>query len=100
MSAMRIDPARTVPASYSIPELALLNDHAVQDWRDVIARLDVPSLFVAGRDSELWPCEHAEASASLNGLAASAVIENCGHAANIEQPDRFNELLLEFIARL
>ncbi len=100
MSAMRIDPARTVPTTYTLPELALLNDHAVQDWRDVIARLDVPSLFVAGRDSELWPCEHAAASAALNGLAASVIIEDCGHAANIEQPDRFNELLVDFIARL
>jgi pimeloyl-ACP methyl ester carboxylesterase len=97
MAAMRIDPGRTVPVTYSTTELALLNDHAVQDWRDVIARLDVPSLFVAGRDSELWPCEHAAAAADLNDLASSVVIENCGHAANIEQPDRFNELVVEFI---
>ena len=82
----------------STTELALLRDHAVQDWRDVVTRLDVPTLFVAGRESELWPCEHATASAALNPLATSVVIDDCGHTANVEQPDAFNAALLSFLA--
>jgi non-heme chloroperoxidase len=100
MKAMNIDPTRSTPVTFTPSELALLGDHAVQDWRDVIARFTVPSLFVAARDSELWPCEHASQSAALNELASSVVIENCGHAANIEQPDEFNAVVTEFLARV
>ena len=48
--------------------LPLLHDHAHQDWRDVVARVDVPVLMVAGRQSQFWPCEHAEAA--VQGTAA------------------------------
>ncbi|NQX27815.1 alpha/beta hydrolase [Microbacteriaceae bacterium VKM Ac-2854] len=82
----------------SAGQLALLQDHALQDWRDVIARVPVPTLFVAGRESEVWPCEHAAASAALSSLAASVIIERAGHATNIEQPGVFDRHLLRFLA--
>ena len=100
MVALQLTPADLVPTPLPPTALALLRDHAVQDWRDVISRLAVPSLFVAGRDSELWPCEHASASAQLNPHARAKVIENCGHAANAEQPEEFNALLGEFLDQL
>jgi non-heme chloroperoxidase len=78
----------------------LLQNHAEQDWRDVVARLSVPSLFIAGRESQLWPCEHATASAALNSRASAVILEDCGHAANIDQPDQVNEQLLKFLAAL
>jgi pimeloyl-ACP methyl ester carboxylesterase len=80
-------------------ERRLLNDHAKADWRPVIARTSVPVLFVAGRESEFWPAEHAAAAASLAPRGDSLVIEKDGHAANIEQPKAFTEALLEFLAR-
>ncbi len=52
----------------------------------------VPAFFIAGAESEFWPAEHAAASAALNPAATSTgLIERVGHAANIEQPQRFNE---------
>lgn len=80
-------------------ERRLLNDHAKADWRPVIARTGVPVLFVAGRESEFWPAEHAAAAASLAPRGHSLVLEKDGHAANIEQPKAFTEALLEFLAR-
>ncbi|QHC58223.1 alpha/beta hydrolase [Rathayibacter sp. VKM Ac-2760] len=80
-------------------ERRLLNDHAAADWRPVIARTGVPVLFVAGRESEFWPAEHAAAAAALAPHGDSLVIEKDGHAANIEQPKVFTEALLEFLAR-
>ncbi|MDY0913145.1 alpha/beta hydrolase [Rathayibacter festucae] len=80
-------------------ERLLLNDHARADWRPVIARTSVPVLFVAGRESEFWPAEHAAAAAALAPRGDSLVIEKDGHAANIEQPKVFTEALLEFLAR-
>lgn len=84
----------------SATELALLNDHAKADWRDVIAAVTVPTLFVAGRESELWPCEHAAAAAELSPHATGVVIDKAGHATNIEQPHHVNELLLGFLRGL
>jgi pimeloyl-ACP methyl ester carboxylesterase len=76
---------------------ALLRNHAEADWRDVIARMDVPSLFIAGRDSQLWPCEHAGAAAASNAKAHVVVLDDCGHAANLDQPERTNAAILEFL---
>ena len=96
--AMKLRPSSFAPEPLTIGELALLNDSAQQDFRDVIQRLDVPALFVAGADSEVWPSSHAEAAASLNPLAYAEVISNAGHATNVEQPYEFNDLLRRFLA--
>ncbi|HKJ56260.1 MAG TPA: alpha/beta hydrolase [Nitriliruptoraceae bacterium] len=93
-----LDLRRTVSGSLSEGELALLQDHARADWRDTISNVDVPVLFVAGRDSEFWPWEHAQAAAGLHELATWGVIDKCGHAANIEQPKAFNSGVLRFLA--
>jgi pimeloyl-ACP methyl ester carboxylesterase len=78
----------------------LLRDHAQQDWRDVVARLDVPVLMVAGRDSQLWPCEHAEAAVAGNPLGRAVVLDDCGHGANFDQPEAFDAALLGFLRDL
>ena len=76
---------------------ALLQNHAEQDWRDVVARIEVPSLFIAGRQSQFWPCEHATVSAGTTKLAHAVVVDDCGHAANLDQPDLVNAAILEFL---
>ncbi|WP_250038211.1 alpha/beta fold hydrolase [Paractinoplanes maris] len=72
----------------------LLQNHAEADWRDVVARMEVPSLFIAARDSQLWPCEHASVA---NSRATVVVLDDCGHAANLDQPERTNEAILGFL---
>ncbi|MGW4929342.1 alpha/beta fold hydrolase [Agromyces sp. NPDC004153] len=83
--------------TFTAAELELLHDHAKRDWRSTVAAADVPVLFIAGAESEFWPAEHAAASAALNPRGTSTVIERDGHAANIEQPGRFNAELLGFL---
>jgi pimeloyl-ACP methyl ester carboxylesterase len=95
MKAMDLKAAR---AGFTPAELALLNDHAKRDWRGAIAATQVPVLFIAGRESEFWPCEHAAAAASIAPKGTSAVIEKAGHPTNIEQPKVFDELLGRFLA--
>ena len=80
-------------------ELALLNDHAKRDWRPAIAATTVPTLFVAGADSEYWPAEHAAAAAAVAPRGESVVLAHDGHAANVEQPRAFNRALLGVLAR-
>lgn len=78
----------------------LLRDHGQQDWRDVVERLDVPFTMVAGRDSQLWPCTHAEAAVGTNPNGRVVVVEDAGHATNLDQPDVFNDVLLAFLESL
>ena len=85
--------------TFTAAELELLHDHATRDWRGSVAAFDHPVLFIAGAESEFWPAEHAAASAALSARGSSTVIERDGHAANIEQPQRFNEALLGFLQR-
>ncbi|WP_404431119.1 alpha/beta hydrolase [Microbacterium lacus] len=90
---------KAAKAGFTPAELELLNDHAKRDWRPTIAATAVPVLFVAGRESDFWPCEHAVASAALAPLGHSAVIQKAGHATNIEQPKAFTVGLLKWLAR-
>jgi pimeloyl-ACP methyl ester carboxylesterase len=80
--------------------LPLLRDHAQQDWRDVIARADVPVLMVAGRESQYWPCEHAEAAVRDTAQGRAVVVEDSGHAVNFDRPDEFDRVLLDFLGEL
>jgi non-heme chloroperoxidase len=91
---------RKAERGYSPAELDVLGDHARKDWRPQIAAANVPILFVAGKESEVWPSTHAAAAALLNPFAGSAVIKHAGHATNIEQPQIFNRLLVGFLRGL
>ncbi|RZT83801.1 pimeloyl-ACP methyl ester carboxylesterase [Pseudonocardia sediminis] len=98
--AERLGPQATAfraPAPETVP---LLRDHAQQDWRDVVARTEVPVLMTAGRESQLWPCEHAAAAVHGHPQGRAVVLEDCGHAANIDRPDEFNAAMVEFLADL
>lgn len=61
--------------------------------------LDVPTLILTG--DEDWPC-------LLPGLlmkkhiatAGLAVMPNCGHGINLEDPDQFNRIVGEFLAQV
>ena len=90
---------KAMKAGFSAAELELLNDHAKRDWRSAVAATPVPVLFVAGRESDFWPCEHAAAAAALTPLGHSAIVEKAGHATNIEQPKAFTAGLLNWLAR-
>ena len=79
------------------PMRALLQDHATQDWRDVVARISVPALFLTARDSQLWPCEHAFAMAETNPLVSVTILEDCGHALHLDQVDAASAALLGFL---
>jgi pimeloyl-ACP methyl ester carboxylesterase len=70
---------------------------ALQDWRDVVERVARPVLMIAGRDSQIWPCEHAEAAIAANSFGRAVIIEDSGHTVGFDQPDRFNDVLLEFL---
>jgi pimeloyl-ACP methyl ester carboxylesterase len=76
---------------------ALLRDHAVQDRRDVVSRIDVPVLAVGGRHSPLWPVESTVWIAERAPRGELVIMESSGHAPFLEEPDAFNRALLRFL---
>ncbi len=72
---------------------------SLYDLTDRMAALKTPTLILTG--DEDWPClapgilmkQHIPA-------AALAVMPNCGHGINLEDPDGFNRIVGDFIAQV
>ena len=71
-----------------------------RDSTDVVRSFDGPLLVVVGSEDELVSAEEATeiAAAARNGRAE--VVAGAGHIVSQDAPERFNELLLEFLGGL
>ena len=73
---------------------------AMRDRVDYLERLpefDLPSLVVGAEQDLAVPMEHARLLANGLPQATLQVIAGAGHMANLEQPSRFNRILLDFL---
>ncbi len=62
-------------------------------------QLDVPTLVLTG--DEDWPClQPALLMKQTIRTAGLAVMANCGHAINLEDPDQFNRIVGDFLAQV
>ena len=76
----------------------LLFDHATNDWRDVIARINIPTLVVGGKanlvpwKSQIW------IGSQIKGARTEIFEENEGgaHFMFMENPEKDNRLVKEF----
>lgn len=69
------------------------------DLTDQMRALSVPTLVVTG--DEDWPCLAPGILMKQNiPSAALAVMPNCGHAINLEDPDGFNRIVADFLAQV
>ncbi len=62
--------------------------------------IKVPTLLVWGRDDTVTPVEVGQMFADCMPNARLHVLDECGHAPNIEQPDRFNALAETFLEEI
>jgi 3-oxoadipate enol-lactonase len=67
------------------------------DGSQDLARVQTPTLVVAGADDPVSPPDHAEAISGLVAGAEVAVIGGAAHLANVERAGEFNRLLEEFL---
>jgi len=66
------------------------------DGRDLLARVRVPTLVVAGSDDQITPVAQSEDLARGIAGARLEVIAQAGHQAPLEQTAMFNRLVTEF----
>ena len=68
-------------------------------FRDQLARIEVPTLVVWGRNDMLVPSHDASEYVRLIGAnARREMFEDTGHLSMVERPTRFNALLASFVA--
>jgi 3-oxoadipate enol-lactonase len=79
--------------------LKTLEASVAQDRDAPLERLAVPTLVITGDEDRVYPPELAQRMARRIPGAELAVLEACGHLSNLEQPERFNEVMLEFLRR-
>lgn len=77
----------------------LLIDHVMQDWRDVLPRIDVPTLITAGDVSHVAPSSQAWSAAQVPGskLHTFTREEGGAHFPFYEKPAPFASVLREFL---
>ena len=70
------------------------------DQRPLLPRITCPALVVVGQSDLLTPPEHAQEMAALIPGARLETLSQCGHLLTWEQPQRVNQLLIDWLASL
>jgi pimeloyl-ACP methyl ester carboxylesterase len=69
-----------------------------QSITEKLGTIAAPTLIVWGRQDPMVPVTHAQSAVKIIPNARLEIIEECGHWSSIEHPQRFNQLVLEFLS--
>lgn len=87
--------ARIHQASYE----KTLEASVAQDRAAPVEKITAPTLVIAGEDDTVYPPKLARELARRIPGAELLIFERTGHLANLEQPERFNRVLFDFLGR-
>ena len=76
---------------------AMANALADADLREVLPRIDVPTLLVYGENDRRSPVAIGRDLHAAIAGSALVVVDGAGHAVNLEAPERFDEALRRFL---
>jgi 3-oxoadipate enol-lactonase len=86
------------PAAGVVGALRAMRDRP--DSRDLLPKITVPTLVIAGRDDQLIPLDHSRAMADVIPEAHFTTIPGAGHLAPLEQPIATSRVIAEFLQSL
>ena len=101
----RADPAaheallKSFKALHQESYLKTLEASVAQDRAARIEEIRVPTLVIAGTEDRVYPAPIARDMARRIPGARLVEIEGCGHLSNLEQPERFNRVLMDFLSK-
>ena len=121
-AGMRVMSHSGLPQARDLDELAAILDsfrdprsrtavaqvvRSVVDWRGQIVTMSdrayltaaMPMLLLWGADDTVIPPQHLENAARLAPDLHTAMLDDCGHFPHKDQPERFVELVEEFMAQ-
>ncbi|MEU3396582.1 alpha/beta fold hydrolase [Streptomyces filamentosus] len=95
--AFVLDEIRSTPAHAGVP---LLFDHCAQDWRDVLPRIDVPTLVIGCEGSHVHPDSQRFVAERIPGARLHVFPSDVAssHFPFLENPPAFNAVVEKFLA--
>src|SRR5256886_4104573 len=88
--------AAYLSALRSIARMGQLRDGITVE--DRLAELPMPTVLIWGRHDPIFPASHAEIAKDKLRTGRVEIFENSGHTPQMEEPNRFNKLVLEFLS--
>ena len=79
--------------------LKTLEASVSQDRAAPVENIRVRTLVVTGDEDKVYPAPIAQDMARRIPGARLVELEGCGHLSNLEQPERFNRVLMEFLTK-
>ena len=70
---------------------------ARRDYTDDLKLIEVPALIIVGREDAIRPVSDAEFMHDRIRNSRLEIIEDAAHMTNMEQPEKFNRVMLEFL---
>jgi pimeloyl-ACP methyl ester carboxylesterase len=70
------------------------------DSTPLLGNINVPTLILHGEDDQLIPAQDAQEMHAAIADSSLNLISNAGHLLNLEQPEKFNHLVREFVENL
>jgi pimeloyl-ACP methyl ester carboxylesterase len=64
---------------------------------DNLPQITVPTLIIWGREDKYFPIAHAQNAHRLIKNSQLNILEKCGHIPQLEKPDEFNRVVLDFL---
>ncbi|MDR5708824.1 MAG: alpha/beta hydrolase [Armatimonadota bacterium] len=90
--------ASAIPAHVLVGCLVGMRDRP--DSRDLLPRIQVPALVVAGEEDPVTPLESARRMAEGFPRAQLVLLPRCGHTPSLEAPEALARALLQFLGGL
>ncbi len=69
------------------------------DSTSLLSQINIPTLLVFGADDQIIPLDEAKTMHSAISGSRLEVIADAGHLPNLEQPQKFNEILRNFLLK-
>ncbi|KAL3147128.1 hypothetical protein ABBQ38_015085 [Trebouxia sp. C0009 RCD-2024] len=77
----------------------LMADHTQADWRAVLPRISIPCLNIVAKQTRCFRSEGVEYVSKHIQNCETAYFDTAGHWLYIEQPEAFNNLVLQFVSK-
>ena len=89
------DIMQTVSLNGVVGALAAMRDRV--DSTPMLSEIDVPVLIIHGADDQIIPTSEAEGMHKAIPSSELVIIPEAGHLPNLEQPDVFNDAVIDFL---
>jgi pimeloyl-ACP methyl ester carboxylesterase len=89
-------------AAYLSALRSIAGTHTLRDGivvQDQLKQLSMPTLLIWGRHDHIFPAVHAEAAVDQLPNGRLEIFEESGHTPQMEEPERFNQVVLDFLGR-